>query len=129
VWNGNRGRCGKKLINDRVAWFHHRLALALGCTVAELLGKISPAELLRWQVFDSIEPIGDHGAYLRTGIVTAMNVNVHMGKKGKPFGPEDFMPQKREPETVDPQAASRALKAAFLSVFEDRIKYTDGDQV
>jgi len=99
----------------------------MGRTVAELLDSVSPFELLRWQVFDSIEPIGDYGAYLRNGMNTAVLVNAHRGKNTKPVSAEDFMPKRPEPKIVDPKQNSAALRAAFLGVFGDRVVRTDGD--
>lgn len=71
--------------------FAHRLALALRCTVAELLNRISAREFMRWMIFDNIEPFGEPRADLRMALQTSAMVNA-WGAKTKP---SDFMPKFR----------------------------------
>lgn len=44
--------------------------------------------------YENLEPFGEKGAYLRTGILAALTANIHRDPKqrGEPFVPEDFIP-------------------------------------
>ncbi len=43
--------------------------------------------------YDSIQPIGERGAYWRAGLIASTLLNVHRGKKrAKLVRPEDLMP-------------------------------------
>lgn len=76
------------------------MALAMGRTREELLATITARELIEWQVFDSIEPIGDRRADLRAGSIVQAVISPHI-KKGKktPTLQEcslDFEPKKKQ---------------------------------
>lgn len=64
-------------------------------TVAELLSRISSAELTEWQAFYRLEPWGTEIDDLRAGIVSSVvaNVNRDPKKQRRPFKPQDFMPK------------------------------------
>jgi hypothetical protein len=64
----------------------------LGCTVEELLARISSRELTEWMAYFAIDPFGEERADLRAGIVASTLVNVNRGKRGKAAKPRDFMP-------------------------------------
>ncbi len=59
-------------------------------TVAELLARISSAELTEWEEFNRLEPFGEERADLRSAIVAA-TVAAGAGVKGAK--PADFMPK------------------------------------
>lgn len=89
--------------------FAFRLCLALGgMTVAELLSRISSAELTEWIAFDRLEPFGGFQDEYRTGLVAAMVANTARDekKKPRPFEPSDFM---REPFLGEPTSEDERL--------------------
>jgi len=63
------------------------LALVIGCLPSELLDRIATSELMELYVYDSMYPIGDHGAYLRNANVVGTLASD--GKKSHKL--EDFM--------------------------------------
>lgn len=74
------------------------MALALGCTVRELLARIDSRELSEWMCFYTLEPFGDVRGDLQAGIVAATIANANSGKGSKTFQPADFMPLMDKPE-------------------------------
>jgi len=77
--------------------------LALGCTVAELLSRISSAELSEWMAYDSIDPIGNDRGDLQAGIISMVVANSSGAKNnGRSFTATDFMPfiEKEKPNPV-----------------------------
>ena len=60
------------------------MALALGCTHAELLNRMSARELKKWHVFFLLEPFGSITDNLNAGHIVAALINVNR-KKGKPL--------------------------------------------
>ena len=91
--------------------FSFRLALALGCTVRELLARVDAHELVEWMVFYGLEPWGDERADLRAGIQAATTANCHRTSKGKAFEPDDFMPKfdREAPKQKDPSKIAQAM--------------------
>jgi hypothetical protein len=67
------------------------LALALGMTVREMLGKLDSRELTEWMALDGMDPIGQERDDLRAGIVASVVANCH-STKGR-FKPSDFVPK------------------------------------
>jgi hypothetical protein len=59
--------------------------------VAELLARISSAELTEWMAFDAIEPFGEARADFRAGIVAAVTANHSFAPPREPRKPSDFM--------------------------------------
>tara|TARA_Y100000310_G_scaffold112096_1_gene110523 strand:- start:215 stop:535 length:321 start_codon:yes stop_codon:yes gene_type:complete len=97
--------------------FYHRLALALGMTVSEMLQKMSSAELTDWLAYWRLDPFGEERADLRAGIVAATTANVWAGK-GKRAKPADFMPKFDTPskrQTADQMRAQFRLAAAAFN--------------
>jgi hypothetical protein len=92
--------------------FRHRLALALGRTVAEI-GAMPAAEFADWQAFDAVEPIGDRRLDWVGGILASVLANAHF-KRGKPFAPHEFMPFVPRPPP-DPMAEAHRLHHALLA--------------
>ena len=78
--------------------FYFRLALALGCTVRELLERLDSQELAEWTAYAEIEPWGEERADLRSGIHAAATVNLWRGKGQRPCQASDFMPKFGQPE-------------------------------
>lgn len=78
--------------------FYFRLALALGCTVSELLDRVDSAELTEWIAFDSVEPIGAWRFDFQFGMLMALQANMHRRPGRKPYEPQDFMPFLPKPE-------------------------------
>ena len=60
-------------------------------TRAELMARVSSAEITEWMAFSQIEPFGSDTQYIGPAITTAMLYNVNRGK-GKAAKPADFMP-------------------------------------
>jgi hypothetical protein len=58
-----------------------------------MLARLSWDQFLEWAAFAEIEPFGEERADWRAGMVASVIANVNRDpKKGKPFGPRDFMP-------------------------------------
>jgi hypothetical protein len=72
--------------------FHFRLALALGCTVAELLDRVSSEEMTGWLAFDRVEPIGAWRMDYGFAMLAALQANINRKKGAKAFKTVDFMP-------------------------------------
>ncbi len=81
----------------------------MGCTVSELLSRISSIELTEWMAYYGLEPWGTEPADLRAGIVasTFANANRDPKRQRRPFTPQDFMPRwnrpQREGQTAEEQ--------------------------
>jgi hypothetical protein len=72
--------------------FAFRLALALGCTVRELLGRLDSQELSEWMAFYSIDPWGDQRGDLRNAMLLAHVVGMMRKRGTMPPHPREFMP-------------------------------------
>jgi hypothetical protein len=73
--------------------FWHRLAVALGMSIARAQAEISPEEFWSWVAFDRIEPIGGRRADIHAGIIASVMANCNRAKNAKTFKPEDFIPK------------------------------------
>jgi|TARA_R100001530_G_scaffold41605_1_gene31811 hypothetical protein len=93
-----------------VRMFYHRLAIALGMTVGEMLRKMSSSEMADWIAFWRLDPWGEERADLRSGIIAAVTANVWSGK-GRKAKPADFMPNFVEPDR--PRQSMESQKAIF----------------
>ena len=89
---GRAGRSGKRLRADSELRFRHRLALALGRTVAELDATLSSRELVEWMAFWQLEPFGGPQEDYRSGLLAMLFYNAHKGKGGRTLGIADFFP-------------------------------------
>lgn len=58
-----------------------------------MLAGLSSREITEWMIYEQMEPFGERGAYLRSGIVAAMLHNVNRGKGDEAASPEDYMPE------------------------------------
>ena len=90
--------------------------------MAELLSRVSSAELTEWMAFYQLEPWGSEIDDLRAGIVasTIANANRDPKKQRKPFTAQDFMPKwgSSEPARQSPEEHFRILQmwqAAFAA--------------
>lgn len=83
----------------------------MGCTVDELLGRISARELSEWMAYAQVEPFGEKRADLRAGIVASTMANIHRGKR-QAFKPDDFMPEFERTEQA-PEEMQALLQSMF----------------
>lgn len=97
--------------------FWHRLALALGGTVAELQDRMPYREFLEWVAFYQIEPWGDVRGDMQTALLAGLTANIHRDRKkqSKAFTPADFMPDFwRKTQGASSRAAAVAGKAMAI---------------
>jgi hypothetical protein len=64
----------------------------LGCTVSELLGRISSRELSEWTVYNSLEPFTSETDFLGAAIVAQTIVAVNTTKGHKVPTVQEFLP-------------------------------------
>lgn len=83
--------------------FDHRLAALLGCTVEEMLERLTPAQYHRWEVYWVHEPWGPWRDNLHAAII-AREVRAPYVRRGSQIDMDDFMIRRR---TQD--AENRAL--------------------
>jgi hypothetical protein len=77
------------------------LSLALGVLHPDyLMLALTPRQLADWRALHNVEPIGEMGAYYRTGIETAVLANIYKKRTAKAFEPTDFMPTFAKPKPV-----------------------------
>ena len=76
------------------------MALALGCTVEELLSRISSRELTEWMVYYQLEPWGGERADVGAAIVASTIAEIHRNpkKRARPYKASDFMPRFERPK-------------------------------
>ncbi len=102
------------------------MALQLGCTVAELLDRISTHELDEWLAYYQLEPWGEERADLRAGIVasTIANFRPFRKRKSKSFKPKHFMPtfRRRTPATMKQKFFAWAVSFGVVQKSEDKKK-------
>ena len=88
--------------------------MVMGCTVSELLQRISSTELSEWVAFDQIEPIGEVRGDVRAGIIASTYASGTMKKKGGgKWSPLDFMPFADKPKE-NPVARFKAQMAHLV---------------
>jgi len=78
--------------------------LKLGCTVGELLQRISSRELSEWIAFSLLEPFGTEVDLLGHAITASTVANVNRERGSKAYTPQDFMPsfdQREKNQTVE----------------------------
>lgn len=90
--------------------FLHRLALALGMTVADLRARMSASEFADWRTFCRQEMIGEERADLRHALASALLANLNRGRGQPPHSWQDFMPFRPRPE-ASPEEFARAVGA------------------
>ena len=67
------------------------MALALGCTVRELLCRLTARELREWELYYSLEPFGEQRADMRAALIAMTTAQVMGGKKAQKLKLRDFM--------------------------------------
>ena len=70
-------------------------------SVGEMLRTTSNTELMYWMALQTIDPIGEERADLRSGIIAATVHNANVSKKKDLKQPTDFMPFYKAP--VEPE--------------------------
>jgi len=91
----------------------------------EMMSRMSSEEFYHWMVLEKIEPFGEFGDWLRTGIVSSIIANVNRGKDRKAFKPEDFMPKFEADKPQGPEefyAALMALKTSQDAFLKSKAK-------
>lgn len=73
-------------------------------TREELLDRMTIEEFHMWIMLEHLEPYGEYGEWLRSGLVCATMANINRGKNQRAFTPQDFMPEafspRKKTETV-----------------------------
>ena len=77
-----------------------------------MLAGLSSRELTEWMIYEQMEPFGERGAYLRSGIIAAMLHNVNRGKGDEAASPEDYMPESMTEERSKPEPVSPLFELA-----------------
>lgn len=80
--------------------FCFRLALALGCTVRELLSRLSSEELTEWMAYFELEPFGHPVDHHMSAQLADIIASAH-GAKGT--SAEAFMPKVSASQSVEEQ--------------------------
>lgn len=77
---------------------------------------MTSADISEWMAFDAIEPIGDHGAYLRAAQLTAMVGNAAGARpqlRPAQFMPADPFETEGPVLLADPKAQSDLVRGLF----------------
>lgn len=92
--------------------------MALGCTVEELLARISSKELTEWQAYEQVAGPVDIGSRLdeRFAMLASVVANVNRGKAQKPYRQEEFLPPWAQED------AARARRDAPAMTGEDMLR-------
>lgn len=80
--------------------FDHRLASLLGCTVEEMLERLTPAQYANWQRYWVEEPWGPWRDNLHAAIIARASISVWL-KKGQTVDMDQFMVRRRERDAAD----------------------------
>lgn len=67
--------------------------------------------------YERLEPFGERRADLRAGIVASTIANAHRGKEGRPYTPQDFMP---DFEPADAAAETARLMARVKAALREQ---------
>lgn len=98
-------------------------------TVAELLSRVSSAELTEWMQFYNLEPFGSEAGYLGHAITAQVVANVNRGKGQKPYKVQDFLPQfEQKGQTPDQMLAFASMITEALGG-ENRLEVNDDSAV
>ena len=90
-------------------------------SVARAQREVSHREFLEWQIFERIEPFGEHRADLRAAMNACVMANAWKGKGAKTFTIDDFMLtfEEKEPRAVGTKEL-RAKLRAYIAGFAGR---------
>lgn len=88
-----------------------RLALQIGATVGELLGRMTSVEFTYWQTVYGLQPWGDDRADLRSAFISCTLANAYRDEKKRPtpFDLLDFMPYSGDPPKPQTPAEQRQM--------------------
>ena len=77
--------------------------MALGMPRAEMLARMSSAEITEWAAFASLEPFGSEASYFGHAITASTIANRLRNKGERAYKAEEFMPkfEKKEAQSVD----------------------------
>jgi hypothetical protein len=67
-----------------------------------------------FMIYESLEPFGERGAYVRAGIIASTDANIHRGKDQSPYSPSDFMPSLEAAD--EPELTPEELHAKFAAL-------------
>lgn len=86
-------------------------------TVAELLARISSAELTEWIAFSYLEPFGSEAYYIGHAITASTYANMNRKKGTKPLPLSEFLPgfKKEKQTTSEMLNIAQMYAAAFGS--------------
>ena len=88
--------------------------MALGCTIQELLTRMSATEYLQWKAYYYLEPFGFERDDYHAALIAQTTANF-AGRVKRPIALREFMLQKPEPEIDDEM--SQALLNQVLGSF------------
>ncbi len=78
-------------------------------SVSQAQACINSTEFSEWVAFNNIEPFTVNKVEQMLAVVCSILANTHR-KRNKPYGPEDFLPKRRNP---NPDNIETKLKALF----------------
>lgn len=84
----------------------------MGCTVAEMLARISAAELSEWQVEYAIEPWGEDRQAMQLAY-SVCRLAAFWAAKGETLKVSDFLLEFEAPRKPSPEELAEKLKLAF----------------
>ncbi len=82
--------------------------MAWGCSVREMLARVTSAELTELQGYDKLEPFGWEMENWRMGQICSVIANARQGNKRQWF-PRDFMPKVRREMSVEEMISNLKL--------------------
>lgn len=71
-----------------------------------------------WIAFNRIDPIGEHRADIRNGLLMQQQANMHRDpkKRAQPYKLTDFLPFTKEPEK--PAKSAKQIASQFMAMFK-----------
>ncbi len=83
------------------------------------MARMSHSEFYEAMLLEQLEPFGERGEYLRTGMIcaTIANVNRDPKKRATAFTPEDFFPMLKNPAAT-PRQTTEQIAEAFMAFKE-----------
>lgn len=94
-----------------------RLALAMGRTVGELYGAVSPEEWQEWQAYDAIEPIGERREDMRHIVRCELMRHLWSKTEGKNLSARAWLPWL--------PAAVQNVQQMFMGLLTSGVKIID----
>ena len=88
----------------------------MGCTVAELLDRISAKELTEWMAYDQLEPFGPLAVNLNAGLIASSYMNCHLKKGAKTLRPDQVAIGEfgnSEKDEMKPQSVEQQKRKVF----------------